>query len=123
MRLGFLLALATATIRGKLRQPDGKQPGLEMSDRKLIALDGDESTSGILKDTRLGGADLEATGHFANPGLFVVDPIHTKALHVYKGGKRYTISYWCATCSIRTYTPGTCVCCQAETALDLQEEK
>ena len=122
MRLGFLLALAGAAIRGKLTQPKGKQPALEMSDHKLISLDGDEPTRGILNDKRLAGADMEATGHFANPGLFVVDPIHTKALHVYKGAKRFTISYWCATCSIRTYTPGTCVCCQAETDLDLQPE-
>jgi len=122
MRLGFLLALAGAAIRGKLTQPKGKQPALEMSDHKLIALDGDEPTRGVLNDARLDGADMEATGHFASPGLFLVDPIHTKALHVYKGGKRFTISYWCATCSIRTYTPGTCVCCQAETDLDLQPE-
>jgi hypothetical protein len=110
-----------AAIRGKLTQRDGK-PAIELSDHRPIAVDGDESTRGVLKDTRLAGADLEAVGHFAGPNLFVVDPIYTKALHVYRNGKRFSISYWCATCSIRTYTPGTCVCCQAETDLDLQDD-
>ena len=65
---------------------------------------------------------MEATGHYKNPDLFVVDPIHTKALRVYHDGKRHTISYWCDLCSIRTYTPGVCWCCQQETALDLQDD-
>jgi len=118
---GFAAAPATSSIRGALTQRDGK-PAIELSGHKLIALDGDEPTRGILNDKRLAGADMEATGHFTAPGRFVVDPIHTKALHVYKDGKRHTISYWCDTCSIRTYTPGICWCCQQETALDLQDD-
>jgi len=121
---GFAAVAAPKTgnsVRGKLTQRDGK-PALELSDQRIIALDGDEPTRGVLQDKRLAGVDLEAVGHFANPGLFTVDPIHTKALHVVKAGKRYTISYWCDTCSIRTYTPGPCWCCQQETALDLQDD-
>jgi hypothetical protein len=118
---GAVAAPNSSSIRGKLTQRDGK-PALELGDHRLIALDGDEPTRGVLNDKRLAGVDMEATGHFANPGLFSVDPIHTKALHVYKDGKRRTISYWCETCSIRTYTPGICWCCQQETALDLQDD-
>jgi hypothetical protein len=117
----FAAAPATSNIRGKLTQQDGK-PAIETSSHKLVALDGDEPTRGILNDKRLAGAEMEATGHFTAAGLFMVDPIHTKALHVYKDGKRRTISYWCDTCSIRTYTPGICWCCQQETALDLQDD-
>jgi hypothetical protein len=117
----FGAAPVTSSIRGALTQRDGK-PAIELSGHKLIALDGDEPTRGILNDKRLAGADMEATGHFAASGMFVVDPIHTKALHVYKDGKRHTISYWCDTCSIRTYTPGICWCCQQDTALDLQDD-
>ncbi len=113
---------AKISVRGRLTQPNGQAPALETSDRKMIALDGDEPTRGILKDKRLAGADMEATGHFANPNEFIVDPIHTTALHVYKDGKRFKISYWCSTCSIRTYTPGPCWCCQQETELDLQDD-
>src|SRR6202023_1619209 len=116
----FAAAPATSSIRGKLTQQDGK-PAIELSSRKLGALDGDERKRGIRNDKRLAGADLEATGHFSTSGLFMVDPIHTKALHVYKDGKRRTISYWCDTCSIRPYTPGICWCCQAETELDLRD--
>jgi hypothetical protein len=47
-----------------------------------------------------------------------VDPIHLKAMFVYRGGRRLVVTYWCAICSIRTFTPGTCVCCQEETDLD-----
>jgi hypothetical protein len=118
---GFAVGPASSTVRGKLTQRDGK-PALELSAQKAIALDGDQPTLGVLNDKRLAGADLEAAGHFANPALFVVDPIHTKALHVHKNGHRHTISYWCDTCSIRTYTPGPCWCCQQETALDLQDD-
>ena len=116
----FATSPAATSIRGKLAQREGK-PALETSGHKLIPLDGDEPTRGILNDKRLAGADLEATGHFSGD-LFVVDPIHTKALHVYHGAKRHTISYWCDVCSIRTYTPGLCWCCQQETALDLQDD-
>jgi hypothetical protein len=31
------------------------------------------------------------------------------------------ITYWCDVCSIRTYTPGKCWCCQQETTLDLRD--
>src|SRR5438128_8592434 len=92
----ILLALSVVTcyaaepsatsIRGKLTERDGK-PALELSGHKLIALDGDEPTRGILKDKRLAGADLEAAGHYAGSDKFVVDPSHTKALHVYHGDK------------------------------------
>ena len=112
---------APTSIRGKLTQRDGK-PALELSAQKRVALDGDEPTRGILKDKRLAGADLEAAGHYEVPDKFVVNPIHTKALHVYHDGHRHIISYWCEVCSIRTYTPGICWCCQQETALDLQED-
>jgi|SRR6186713_2013320 hypothetical protein len=113
---------AASIVRGKLTQKDG-QPALESSDHKMIPLAGDASTLGVLKDKRLAGADLEAAGHFDKSNVFVVDPIHTKALHVYHDGKRHTISYWCDVCSIRTYTPGPCWCCQQDTALDLQEDQ
>jgi hypothetical protein len=114
-------APAKTSIRGKLTQRDGK-PSLELDGNKRITLDGDGPTRGVLNDKRLAGAEMEAIGHFSNPELFIVDPIHTKALYVYKDGKRRTISYWCATCSIRTYSPGPCWCCQEETALDLQDD-
>src|SRR5579859_8016437 len=82
-------APATSSLRGKLTRQDGK-PALELISHKLVALDGDEPTRGILNDKRRAGADMEATCHFATSRLFMVDPIYTKALHVYKDGKRPT---------------------------------
>lgn len=107
-------------ISGKLMQHEGQPPALETADHKLISLDGDVSTKGVLNDKRLTGADLEIKGHFAAPDRFTVNPIHTHAMVVVKNGKRYAITYWCDTCAIRTYTPGVCVCCQQETQLDLR---
>jgi hypothetical protein len=31
------------------------------------------------------------------------------------------VTYWCAVCAIRTFTPGICWCCREETELDLLE--
>lgn len=115
----FAESLAETTIRGKLTQQQGK-PALTTGAGAVIVLDGDDATRGVLNDKRLAGSDIDATGRFANTKLFKVNPIHTKALHVYHDGKRHTISYWCKVCSIRTYSPGPCMCCQDDTELDLQ---
>jgi hypothetical protein len=130
MRFKFILLLAafagalagsdSVTLRGKLTQAEGKPPALATADGKLIPLEGDKSTAGVLNDARLAGAEMELRGHFSGE-LFQVDPIHTQAMHVHKQGQRLIITYWCATCSIRTFAPGLCWCCQQETALDLRE--
>jgi len=110
-----------ADIRGKLLQRPGKPPAVETADHQIISLDGDEPTKGVLNDKRLAGFDLEAKGHFTGPNQFTVDPIYTKAMFVHKDGHVKVITYWCDVCSIRTYTPGPCWCCQKETTLDLRD--
>lgn len=110
----------STVIQGVLRHAEGKPPALDTGDRQIL-LDGDADTNGVLKDKRLAGAKLELKGHFLPSGVFLVDPIHTRALFVHKNGKRLFVTYWCDVCSIRTYTPGKCWCCQDETALDLRE--
>jgi hypothetical protein len=114
---------APKTIRGKLTQSEkeGEPPGLAISPDRTVWLEGDESTTGVLHDARLRGEEMELLGRFRDATHFVVDPIHTKAMFVLKNGKRLMISYWCEVCSIRTYTPGVCMCCQDETELDLKE--
>jgi hypothetical protein len=110
-----------ATVRGTLLQRPGKPPAIETADRQIVSLDGDEPTKGVLNDKRLAGLDLEAKGRFTAPDQFLVDPIHTKAMFVHKDGHLKVITYWCDVCSIRTYTPGPCWCCQKETLLDLRD--
>ncbi len=110
-----------ATVRGTLVQRAGQPPALETADHRMISLDGDQPTKGVLNDKRLAGFDLEAKGHFTAPDQFLVDPIHTKAMFVHKDGHIKVITYWCDVCSIRTYTPGPCWCCQKETLLDLRD--
>lgn len=118
--LRALAAVPGLSIRGKLVQTGGDKPALEISGQKLIRLQGDQPTMGVLNDKRLAGMELEAIGHFNSPDVFEVDPIHTKALFVHKDGKKLSISYWCDVCYIRTYSPGICVCCQKYTDLDLR---
>jgi hypothetical protein len=107
------------TLRGKLTSHQGK-PVLTTADHKRIFLSGDEPTTGVLRDKRLEGADFEVVGKRKAPDSIEVDPIHTKAMFVWKNGKRYLVTYWCETCSIRTYTPSVCWCCQEDTQLDLR---
>lgn len=108
------------TIRGTLVARSGK-PALETADHRFISLGGDEPTRRVLNDKRLAGFDLEAKGHFTAPDQFEIDPIHTKSMFVHKDGHVKVITYWCDVCSIRTYSPGPCWCCQKETTLDLRD--
>ena len=87
----------------------------------MISLSGDADTVGVLNDARLEGVEFEINGKSEAPDRFTVNPIHTRAMFVHKGGKRLLVTYWCDVCAIRTYTPGICWCCREDTALDLQE--
>lgn len=109
------------SVKGKLVQRTGKPSVIRTDDGREIMLFGDEDTQKVLHDPRLADVTLEAIGHFTAPGQFAVEPIFEKNLFVLKNGKRLRITYWCDVCSIRTYSPGTCVCCQKWTDLDLQD--
>jgi hypothetical protein len=109
------------TLRGKLVLRDGKPPALETAEHKLVTLDGDEPTRKVLGDQRVNGFEVEAKGRFTALDRFLIDPIHTHGMLVRQGGKLRMITYWCDTCSIRSFTPGPCVCCQKETTLDLRD--
>lgn len=110
----------TVTLRGKL-QVTVSGASIETADRRHVALDGDSQTQKLLHDTRLNGFTVEAKGHYTAPDRFLIDPIHTRALLVRKDGALKMITYWCDVCSIRSFTPGPCVCCQKETTLDLRD--
>lgn len=120
--LGALLAArawgAAVRLRGKLGRDAAGRPVLETAGRK-IRLEADEDTRKVLRDARLAGFELELEGEPAGPDAFRVGPFYRKSLRVLRGGKKFLVSYWCDVCSIRSYTPGLCVCCQQETQLDL----
>jgi hypothetical protein len=128
LRLAFsfpvMVAMAATlpglAVRGKLAQNADHQPVLIQGTRQIF-LTGDAPTLLILNDERLRGSDFEAIGHFTAPDHFEIDPIHTVAMYIYKSGKRQKITYWCDVCYLRTLAPGTCVCCQKYTDLDLQD--
>lgn len=109
---------AAAALRGKLATGS---PAKLAAAAETVELTGDGPTMLVLADSRLNGVDFEVNGTPAEPGKFRVDPIHKRNMFVYKGGKRLMISYWCSVCSIRTWQPGSCLCCQDETELDLGE--
>ena len=108
-------------LRGRLRP--GVKPALVVNDQE-IPLTGDPGTLLVLADQRLSDLDLEVSGEPAgDPAApFRVGPIHKRSMHVHQDGKRLMITYWCEVCSIRTFTPGVCMCCQDETAVDLKEK-
>ncbi len=83
------------------------------------SLSGDEPTSKILRDARLNGKTLEARGRFVGAGEFRIDPIETRPMVLVEGDRKLRVTYYCDVCSIRTYSPGPCMCCQADTRLDL----
>jgi len=106
-------------LRGKLLVREGKPAVLETADHKKVKLAGDASTAKAPTDQRMNGFEVEAKGHFTAPGQFLIDPIHTHAMMAHKDGHLKLVTYWCDACSLRSYTPGPCVCCQKETTLDL----
>lgn len=124
-----LLAMAVRTggqtksvaLRGKLIQPEGSPPALATAEAKTVSLQAGDEIQKVLEDKRLAGTDFEAMGHLTAPDRFAVDPVHTRPVFVYKGGKRLYVTYWCEVCAIRTYSPGKCWCCQEDTHLDLRE--
>ena len=117
---GVSVAAESETLQGKLVQREGLPPALD-SGGKLVTLQGDKPTLAVVSDKRLNGVDMQAKGHFAAPGVFEIDPIHTRAILVRRDGKLKLVTYWCDICSIRTYSPGPCWCCQRETTLDLRD--
>jgi hypothetical protein len=120
----LLGAAQPAALRGKLVQADGKPPALETAQHLLVTIEGEPETLAVLDDKRLAGDDVELLGQFKGPDHFAVGPFYTThSMFVHKDGRKYTVSYWCPVCSIRTYTPGLCVCCRNETNLELEEVK
>ena len=112
---------AKDTVQGKLVERKDKAPLLRTGDGREIELSGDDETLKVLNDPRLDGVTLEAIGHFTSAAQFAIGPLYDTNMFVLKNGKRLHITYWCNVCSIRTYVPGNCVCCQKWTDLDLQD--
>ena len=108
------------TVRGKLIVREGQPTAVETAEHKTIPLDGDENTRKVLGDGRLNGFEIQVKGHFEGE-RFVVGPMHQHSMLVQKDGHLKMVTYWCEVCSIRSYTPGLCVCCREETALDLRD--
>ena len=108
-------------VRGKLATTGGDAATLTLPDGKKLRLEGDEQTTGVLHDARLNGVEFEALGTATGADGFRIEPIHKRSMYVIQNNKRLFVTYWCAVCAIRTFTPGICWCCQDETALDLRE--
>jgi hypothetical protein len=109
------------TLRGKMIIGPKQNPAADTPDHGRVALTSDEPNMKVLHDERINGFQMESRGHFTAPGQFQIDPQHTRALLVRDhDGKLKMITYWCDVCSIRTFTPGPCMCCQKYTDVDLR---
>lgn len=109
-----------APFRGRLTRNAQGEPTLTPVSGTPISLTGDAPTMGVLRDERLAGTEFEVVGERAASGPVRIRPIHTRSLFAYRDGRRLMVTYWCDICTIRTYTPGKCACCQEETQLDLR---
>ena len=107
---------AETTLRGKLLPGD-----LLQTSTGPVKLTGDEPTLGVIRDPRVIGLEMEMVGEARGSRALEIGAIHKKALYAIKSGQRLFVTYWCDICSIRTYTPGQCWCCQEQTELDLRE--
>ena len=114
--LGAWTREAERTLRGKLLIGD-----LLENASGPVKMTGDESTMGVIRDPRVIGLELEVIGEARGTGALEIGPIHKKALYAIKSDQKLFVTYWCDICSIRTYTPGQCWCCQEQTELDLRE--
>jgi hypothetical protein len=94
---------------------------LKTADGRMIGLSGDAESEAVLRDERLAREEFELRGKFTAPGAFSIDPIHLRAIFVWRGGQKLVVTYWCDVCAIRAWTPGKCQCCQDDMALDLRD--
>lgn len=118
---GFGAEQQQQTLRGLLGVDSEGRPVLKLPHGEAVRLEGDGPTRAVLGDERLRGRQFEVIGRRLAEGRFEVGPIHLKSMWVIENGKRLLVTYWCPVCSIRTYSPGKCQCCQEETQLDLKE--
>ena len=116
----LLAQSAAANIRGILKLNSFGKPILAAKPADIL-ITGDDPTLAVFQDKRVHGLEFELVGAFQPNGVFSTGPIHTKAMYVLRGGQRLFVTYWCDVCSIRTYSPGVCWCCQEETELDIRE--
>ncbi len=117
----WLHAGGKESVRGRLRQDAEKPPAITTAEGRVVELEADEATTAVLRDARLKNEDFEAVGRYRGPSRFEVDPIHERALFVWREGKRLVVTYWCDVCSIRAWRPGRCQCCQEEMRVDLRD--
>lgn len=117
----LLRAEERRSVRGRLRQDGAQPPAILTKEGRVVELEADAPSTAVLRDARLKDEDFEAVGRFRAPSRFVVDPIHERALFVWRNGKRLVVTYWCDVCSIRAWSPGRCQCCQEEMRVDLRD--
>lgn len=122
--LSLAPALAAQPTRTAVRGILQREPkhALKTPDGKLVTLQGESDALAVLTDPRVIGLDFEAEGAFDGP-VFEIAPMHTSPLYIYKAGQRLLVTYWCDVCAIRTYSPGSCWCCQEDTAFDPRDRK
>lgn len=113
----LLRAEGTESVRGRV----AGELKLRVADGRVVSLSGDADSAGVLRDERLASDEFELRGRFTAPDAFTIDPIHLRAIFVWRSGRKLAVTYWCDVCAIRAWTPGKCQCCQDEMALDLRD--
>ncbi len=88
----WLHAGGEESVRGRLRQDADKPPAITTAEGRVVELEADEATTAVLRDARLKNEDFEAVGRYRGPSRFEVDPIHERALFVWREGRRLVVT-------------------------------
>ncbi len=111
---GLSLSAARAAeqpgVQGKLIIKNGVPAILESDGKELRLRSADDSIADTLADPRLSGRELKLVGRTSPDGMFQVEDFY-----VVHGNTLFRLIYFCDTCHITTFRPGTCMCCQQPT--------
>jgi len=82
--------------------------GFKTADGRLITLLRTRNSEALFADARLREKELILKGPF-NATTGGMEAIVFRSV---KGGVAHSLFYWCDICTIRSITPGECVCCR-----------
>lgn len=74
---------------------------------RLAPLTRTKNSEALFVDARLRAKELVLKGQLREDGGF-----EAIVFQSVKDGERHSLFYWCDICTIRTITPGECVCCR-----------
>ena len=108
---GRIVCLVEERARDTKSAPPPKHEhawGFKTADGRLVTLLRTRNSEALFADARLREKELILRGPF-NATTGGMEAIVFRSV---KGGVAHSLFYWCDICTIRSITPGECVCCR-----------